>query len=320
MSQISIVIPVFNVEKYLTECLGSIVQQSFNDFECILIDDGSTDSSGAICDEFAFTDKRFVVHHQKNMGVCEARNVGINIAKGPIITFVDADDWIEREYCQTIVSYMYDKDLCFFQANHHWGDSSQQISFPPVYGNFMREKFSVVCRALTKNNVNYDFFGYTWNKAFNLDIIKKHKLFFADHISVREDELFTLQYISFAKNIFICPKVIYNYRVLDTGLTSKKNSAKELLLLAQYEKNVLLNHTNQGIELIFQEKILGYLTDAAIVEKNFFISVKYFFQAYKYSISMKFDRYFRKRENFLYKRSFFIAILFFVCLRIKEKV
>ena len=95
--KISIIVPVYKVEKYLHRCLDSIVNQTFTDWECILIDDGSPDNSGIICDEYAQMDRRFKVIHQENKGVSAARNAGLDVAKGEWIGFVDSDDWIEKE-------------------------------------------------------------------------------------------------------------------------------------------------------------------------------------------------------------------------------
>lgn len=100
MPKISIIVPVYKVEKYLHRCLDSIVAQTFTDWECILVDDGSPDGSGKICDEYAEKDGRFKVFHQENQGVSAARNKGLDNAKGEWIGFVDSDDWVSKEYFQ----------------------------------------------------------------------------------------------------------------------------------------------------------------------------------------------------------------------------
>ena len=97
---ISIIIPVYNVEKYLAKCIDSILNQAFTDWELILIDDGSVDQSGKICDEYACKDNRIKVTHKKNEGVSKARNTGITLAKGEYICFIDSDDWIDVNYLQ----------------------------------------------------------------------------------------------------------------------------------------------------------------------------------------------------------------------------
>ena len=103
---ISIIVPVYNVEPYLNKCLDSIVNQTYKKLEIILIDDGSTDNSGLICDEYASKDNRIIVVHQKNKGLSAARNVGLNIAKGDYIAFVDSDDFIEKDMYFTMYNVM----------------------------------------------------------------------------------------------------------------------------------------------------------------------------------------------------------------------
>lgn len=95
MTKISVIVPVYNCEKYITRCLDSITSQTFTDFECIVVDDGSSDRSSAICDKYAEQDARFSVIHQKNDGMSVARNAGIDTCNGEWIAFVDSDDWCE---------------------------------------------------------------------------------------------------------------------------------------------------------------------------------------------------------------------------------
>lgn len=114
--QISIIIPVYNVEAYLERCLNSILSQTFDDWECICIDDGSVDGSGKILDAYAKKDSRFIVIHQVNSGVSFARNVGLKRAKGDFITFVDSDDWIERNTYSTAYALAKEKNWTLFNG------------------------------------------------------------------------------------------------------------------------------------------------------------------------------------------------------------
>lgn len=111
MPELSIIVPVYKVEPYLRRCLDSILAQTFRDFELILIDDGSPDNCGAICDEYAAKDSRIIVIHQKNQGVSAARNAGLDIAKGTYLGFVDSDDWIEPEMYETMIATAKEKQV-----------------------------------------------------------------------------------------------------------------------------------------------------------------------------------------------------------------
>lgn len=106
MAELSIIVPVYKVEKYLPKCIDSILAQTFRDFELILVDDGSPDNCGAICDEYAARDSRIKVIHQENAGVSAARNAGLDIATGTYLGFVDSDDWIEPELYETMIAQM----------------------------------------------------------------------------------------------------------------------------------------------------------------------------------------------------------------------
>ncbi len=111
---ISVIIPIYNVEKYLTKCVESIIMQSYKNIEIILVDDGSPDKSGALCDEFAEKDKRITVIHQKNKGLSGARNSGLEIAKGEYILFIDSDDWIDKTFIETLYknALEYSAEIC----------------------------------------------------------------------------------------------------------------------------------------------------------------------------------------------------------------
>lgn len=104
MEIVTIIVPVYNVDKYLKRCIDSILCQTFCDWKLLLIDDGSTDKSASICDEYVKLDTRIKVVHKKNEGVSTARNLGIKLAKGKYITFIDSDDWIEKDFLEIIVS------------------------------------------------------------------------------------------------------------------------------------------------------------------------------------------------------------------------
>ena len=130
MIKISVIIPVYNGEKYIKRCIDSIKKQTFNDWEIILVDDGSKDKTGVICDSYALEDKRIKVFHKSNGGVSVARNFGIDKAIGDYITFVDCDDWIEKDFFEKVVNFLtkdsvdilitgfiFDKNGNYFRAN-----------------------------------------------------------------------------------------------------------------------------------------------------------------------------------------------------------
>lgn len=264
MSQIpyiSIIIPIYNVEKYLKKCIDSILCQSFKDFELLLIDDGSPDNSGKICDDYALKDKRIKVFHKKNGGVSSARNLGINESKGKWICFIDADDWIEKEFCETLRTKSNDIDLIFFTSCNHYNDGCKKISIPKEIISTTKVDIENTIYYLKYNSINYEFFGYTWNKLFKSQIIKQHNIKFIEGLSVKEDEIFTTIYCRYINSIYVIPQAIYNYRVLETGLTAKKKLSKEYELLADkiieeipnYKVPTLIDYEyKRGVEYYFK--------------------------------------------------------------------
>ena len=122
MCKISIIVPVYNVENYISRCIDSILSQTFADWECLLIDDGSTDNSGDICDAYSKKDQRFIVCHKENGGVSSARNEGIEMSKGEWITFIDADDWILPEYLEHFIAEKLDNKVCLFVSSLTYTD------------------------------------------------------------------------------------------------------------------------------------------------------------------------------------------------------
>ena len=122
--KISVIIPVYNVESYLSKCIDSILCQTYTDFELLLVDDGSSDASGKICDMYKENDNRIRVFHKKNEGVSKARNLALNNALGEFVIFVDSDDWIEPNTFELVLNQLENFDILFFDIIWHYEDNS----------------------------------------------------------------------------------------------------------------------------------------------------------------------------------------------------
>ncbi len=200
MPKISIIVPVYKVERYLKRCIDSIINQSFVDWECILVDDGSPDNSGRICEEYAGKDSRFKVFHQVNAGVSAARNKGISEAKGEWIVFVDSDDWIEKdmitEMFNCAIINRADVVLCGFMITDA---KNKEIKIAPKFGWLDMPK---------------DFVWYLqspWAKLFNRTIIHQNNIHFPEGIVLAEDLFFTFQMYINVKRIYGLNNAFYNY-------------------------------------------------------------------------------------------------------------
>jgi glycosyltransferase involved in cell wall biosynthesis len=205
--RISIIVPVYNVEAYLQKCLESILRQTFSDFECILIDDGSTDNSSQICDEYSRKDNRIIVIHQKNKGVSEARNAGLRIARGEWIGFTDPDDWCEAEMFQFLYTNAIEKKVDISICG------VQRITRGRAVKNRYFFKESIIS---SKEAIKYlfspgGFGGYMFVKLIRAQIIHENKVFFNPEIKLSEDVLFSLEIFLHASYVFISPRILYNY-------------------------------------------------------------------------------------------------------------
>ena len=226
MPKISVIIPVYNGERYLPRCLASLQNQSFKDWQAICIDDGSTDNTGEILDKYAKKDKRFVVVHKKNAGVSAARNDGIKLAKGEYIHFMDADDIIDVNY--------YDVMLCT-------GDGLDMIC-----SGFVSDSKYSDDLIYTKSRVAHTLFGklfwtqallksFVWRYLFKTDFIRKNKLHFDTKLISQEDAIFVLQCLSVSGNIIIVPNVNYYYMFNDDSALNKKDKKHREKLKRQYK-------------------------------------------------------------------------------------
>lgn len=205
MSQpkVSIIIPVYNVEKHVSDCIESVLKQSFKDFELILVDDGSPDNSGKICDVFAEKDHRIRVLHKKNGGVSSARNLGIDNASGEWICFVDSDDWVDQDYCLNLISAVESQSSLIMTRNDFPGKKIDSIKECRDLSGEERIDFIILNRIL-------DFSGPCC-KLFNRDIIYKNNIRFPENIHMGEDGIFMAQYLNATDSLTVLNLSDYHY-------------------------------------------------------------------------------------------------------------
>lgn len=216
--QITVVVPVYNIERYLDRCITSILNQSFTDFELILVDDGSKDKSSQICDSYALQDCRVSVIHKPNGGVSSARNRGIDEAKGNYICFVDSDDWLEPTYLQNFMDTdpgMYGVVLQSFYYDYE--ESNKSV--PHILPEKQIEKASELEYILEYTDGVHN--GFLWHRLFHADIIKEYGIRYPENVSFAEDGIFFLNYISHIDKYYISSKAGYHYFIRSNSLTSK---------------------------------------------------------------------------------------------------
>jgi len=217
MPVISIIVPIYNAEKHLRRCLDSILAQTFMDFECILINDGSSDNCSVICEEYAQKDKRFVVIHQQNKGVSAARNAGLDVAKGEWVGFVDSDDWIDIEMFSILYEYTakYNADISICGVRII--PTNEQNKYENGFKILNQEEALL----MMFQNGKKTFGGYSCNKLVKANIISQNNLRFDSSINYMEDLLFFYQVFKHAKIIVYAPNPYYNYYTNSESITKQ---------------------------------------------------------------------------------------------------
>lgn len=217
--QISIIVPVYNVEEYLSQCVVSILDQTFTNFEVILIDDGSEDNSGHICEEFAKKDERVRVFHKVNGGVSSARNLGLRYAKGDWICFVDSDDLLPCSSLQIFLSHVRE-DIDLVMAGYVIMKTNGDIVESPKKHTSCMLGYQEALREMY-HATDFNYQGYLWCKMFRNSVILHNKISFNESISFNEDRLFIVNYICHSKkNIAYTTSSVYNYILRDSGVMS----------------------------------------------------------------------------------------------------
>lgn len=211
MPLISIIIPVYNSEKTLNRCVNSILNQTFMDWELLLVDDGSTDKSGKICDQYALKDFRIQVFHKKNGGVSSARNTGLDYAIGSWITFVDSDDFIDATFFDTLIR-LQSSDLCISGIQFI---NNETILLPP------EENIKIENVAELDNLLNKLYFTAPWGKVYKNEIIQKNNIRFNINLKIGEDTDFVLKYLLYINDIRLISKPLYHFFNDEKGKITK---------------------------------------------------------------------------------------------------
>ena len=214
---ISVIIPVYNAVKYIQKCVESIQKQTFQDWELILVDDGSKDGSASLCDKLAGMDHRIRVIHQKNQGVSGARNTGIEAAIGEYIMFVDADDWIESNLCEQLMSGISNADLAIAGFYHLMPSGKKKNVFTC---NSCYISLKVQLAVFFDNLYLKNFINSPCSKLYKRDIIGIQR--FDKSVALGEDLLFNLEYLQECNTIFIIPFAGYNYNRMNEHSATRK--------------------------------------------------------------------------------------------------
>lgn len=216
---ISFIVPVYNVEKYLERCLESILRQTSQDFEIVLVDDGSTDSSGEICDKYAEIHNCISVYHKKNGGLASARNYALKYVKGEWIAFVDSDDWIEEDYVEEVLKVS--------NSNHQY----ESIVFG-YYIDYVENDYTLHRKLEINNNMNLPqvmeqmekkgMFNSVCNKLYSNQLLQKYEIRFEKGMEPGEDLLFNCNYFQHISTCSVSDRELYHYMRQGENTLTKK--------------------------------------------------------------------------------------------------
>ena len=254
---VSIIVPVYNVEKYVSECVNSLRRQSYNKIEIILVDDGSKDRSGLICDSFMKIDKRITVIHKKNEGLGYARNAGLNVAKGEYVYFIDSDDIVGENIISELVAILRKNSCDTVIGGYTRVDNVGKQLYETAYKSFLYESNSSI-----KNELLPRLFGSSpikrdsvrmsvWNVLFSMSIIKENKLsFLSERDVVSEDIIWDIDYYKNAQKVLLTNFTDYFYRKRDKSLTNINDPLflKKINKLYQLELNKMNDELNSDIK------------------------------------------------------------------------
>lgn len=212
---ISVIVPVYNVEEYLPKCIDSIINQTYRNLEIILVDDGSPDNSPKICDEYAKKDKRIKVIHKKNGGVSSARNYGIKESTGEFISFVDADDWVDRKYIEVLysTSIEYNSDYVCCGYNRVYNNKKEEINSTGDVIEYTNNEYLI--KLLNVQNS----YGFCHMKLIKKNALKSVR--FDEKLLVGEDALFNVMLCNNISKAVVVNKPLYNYRFNSNSVVRK---------------------------------------------------------------------------------------------------
>ncbi len=261
--KISVVVPIYNAEEYLEKCLNSIIKQTYENLEMILINDGSTDKSLEIMNKYKAEDERIIIIDKENGGVSSARNKGIETATGKYIIFIDADDYIEPNMFEVLEDDLFKNNVDISMCGYRNVDINGNILYE---SKPMNEKY-FDAKTFKYNLFKEDYYSdLICNKLFRLEVIKEHNIRFHEDIHINENILFILDFAKYAYRYSFGNEMLYNFLYNQKGATHGKFTLKKVSVLSSYIR------------------LLTYDLDPEILNR---IKYNYLFEGYAYTYLMK---------------------------------
>lgn len=245
---VSIIVPIYNADKNLKRCIDSILNQTYKELEVILLDDGSSDTSGQICDEYALLDTRVKVVHKENTGVSDTRNQGISMAKGEYIQFLDSDDWITPDATASFVRAATEQACDLVIADFYRVVNERVSQKGAIEEDGLMDRLAFATNMM-QNPADF-YYGVLWNKLYKRSVIEEHQVKMDSEISWCEDFMFNLEYIRHIQSIYVLKVPIYYYVKTKGSLVSQGMSMKKTVQM----KRTVFRYYNAFYKDVFGEE------------------------------------------------------------------
>lgn len=260
---VSIIVPVYNVEKYLRQCIDSIINQTYKNIEIILVDDGSTDNSGKICDEYAKKDKRIKVIHKKNGGLSDARNVGIEKATGETLSFVDSDDFVEEDMIETMFNELIKKNVKIV-VHGYYIKKAEKIAHKKINEEKVISDMEAIKLCFCDNNFGF----YVWNKIYKKELFEKIRFPKGKN---SEDRYVVPRLIKNAKEVYYNSSPIYYYLQRDESIVHSKEKINFDALDADNYLVKYIEENYKELEKLAQKSLIN---DSLIIYNKMYLQNK----------------------------------------------
>lgn len=295
---ITVVVPIYNMGKYLERAVNSLLNQTYKKYEILLIDDGSTDCSGEKSEEYAKNNEKIKVYHKENGGLSSARNFGIEHANGKYIIFPDPDDWVSENYLETLISLV--DETSDLEVCGHYVVTDKSMK---PHSTIEKEYIYNRKEALESAMISSGFCGFAWNKLYHMEIIKRYNLRFDEELGMAQDLHFLVRYLMECNKIKYSTKPLYYYYQHIGGVTNAPLSSRKISGLKTYEKIAEIvkedyleieklarsTYANMSLQFMYiyftnkmKDKILFYK-----LKSNFRKNISYFLKNKNYGIERK---------------------------------
>lgn len=314
MLKVSVIAAVYNVEKYLCRFIESVINQTYTDFEFILVDDGSTDSSYEICKKYAVQDSRIKIIKKNNGGLASARNAGLFSSCGDFLYFCDSDDWLEPNLLEELVNNQLSSNSDIACCDCYLETENDSI----IYKNIIPSDIEECIHKLLDGSL----YGFVWEKLFRADLFRNNDISWIEGLDMHEDLLICMKIFSVASKISYCEKPLYHYVRTNQQSLTYSIDEKKLLQVRSVAESLKNELNKNGTYLKYRDSFCQRLSLYKIwhLENNLNKKTIDLYTEYKLSECKLLSRNFRLFSRLCEKRHYILATLFFKLYKAKQTI